>query len=131
MFVSYRRTEGARLTVGRAIIGDVAMRVDTGHCPRDRCQFYRLLSFDLPRRVVRDVHGGIATSTGQCRHPFACKWLTSSHPRVLAGATSDDVGAAVHIWLRFVDVTGIESRENLVTVSICQNAGAIDVFLGT
>src|SRR5262249_2382291 len=79
---------------------------------------------------VRDVHRGIATSTGQCRHPFACKWLTPTDPRVLAGATSDDVVAAVHIWLGFVDVTGIESRENLVTVSVCQNAGAIDVFLG-
>src|SRR6516164_11032290 len=93
-------------------------------------QFYGLLSFDLPRRVVRNVHRRIASSTGQCRRCIASKRLTPSDPRILAGAASDDMGAAIHGRLRLVDVTGIESRENLVTVSVRQDAGAIDVFLG-
>ena len=83
------------------------------------CQFYRLLSFDLPRRVVRNVHRRIASSTGQCRHCIASKRLTPSDPRVLACAASDYMGAAIHGRLQLVDVAGIEGRENLVTIGIC------------
>ena len=41
------------------------------------------------------------------------------------------MGAAAHRRLRLVDVAGIESRENLVAVGIRQDAGPIDIFLGT
>src|SRR6516162_7053459 len=82
-------------------------------------QFYGLLSFDHPRRVVRNVHRRIASSTGQGRHCIASKRLTPSDPRILAGAASDDMGAAIHGRLRVVAVAGIEGRKNLVTVGIC------------
>ena len=76
--------------------------------------------FDLPRCVVRDVHRKITARTSQCRHRYARKWLTTGDPFVFAGAASDDVSAAVHLRLRFVEVARIESRENLVTVRVGQ-----------
>src|SRR6516165_2526256 len=85
---------------------------------------------DLPRRVVRDIHCGVATCPSHCRHCIACKWLTSSNSRVLAGAAGDDMGATIHAWLRLVDIAGIEGRENLIPVSVGQHTGSVDVFLG-
>jgi len=64
---------------------------------------------------MRDVHRCVSASTCQCRHRIACKLLTPSDPLILAGTTSDDMGAALHVWLRLVDVAGIEGRENFVT----------------
>jgi len=86
---------------------------------------------DLPRRIMGNVHRGIAACPGQCRHSIACKWLTPSDASIFASAAGDDVSAAIHGWLRLVNVAGIEGRENLVSVGIGQDAGSIDVFLGT
>src|SRR6516162_8024120 len=86
---------------------------------------------DLPTRIMRDVHRGIAARPSQCRHCIACKWLTASDPSILAGAACDDVGAALHVWLRLVNVAGVEGRENLISVSIGQHTSSIYVFLGT
>src|SRR5512132_1615636 len=85
---------------------------------------------DLPRRIMRDVHRGVATRPSQCRHSIACKWLAPGDPCILPGATGDDVSAAIQGWLRLVDVAGIEGRENLVAVGICQDARSINVFFG-
>jgi hypothetical protein len=79
---------------------------------------------------MRDVHRGITAGTGRCRHRFACKWLTPSDPRVLAAATSDDMGAAIHIRVGLVDVAGIESRENLVTITSARTQAPSMYFLG-
>jgi hypothetical protein len=51
---------------------------------------------DLPRRIMGDVHSGVAASPSQRRHCVACKWLTPSDSRILAGAARDDMGAAIH-----------------------------------
>ena len=78
---------------------------------------------------MRDVHRSIATRTSQCRHRYARKWLTSGDPFVLAGATSDDVGATIHFRLRLVEVAGIERRENLVTVASAKTQAPSMYFL--
>jgi|SRR6516162_2174267 len=49
------------------------------------------LSLYLPRRVMRDVHRGIAARACQRRHRYTGKWLTPSDPLILAGAASDDM----------------------------------------
>ena len=77
---------------------------------------------DLPRRIMRDVHRGIATRPSQCRHCIASKWLAPCDPRIFPSATGDDVSAAIQGWLRLVDVAGIEGRENLVAVVVRQRA---------
>src|SRR5262245_29968245 len=87
------------------------------------------LSLYLPRRVMRDVHRGIAAGACQRRHRYAGKWLTPSDPLILARAASDDVGAAAHLRLRLVEVARIKGRENLVTVAVGQHASAVNVFL--
>src|ERR1700754_1694017 len=89
----------------------------------------RSLSFDLPRCVVRNGHRGVVAGTGQCRQRNTSKWLLSGNPLVFAGAARDDMGAAVHLRLRLVDVAGIKGRENLVTVAIGEHARAVNVFL--
>jgi hypothetical protein len=86
---------------------------------------------DLPRRIMGDVHRRVAARPSERRHSIACKWLTPSDASIFASAASDDVRAAIHSWLRLVNVAGIEGRENLVSVGIGQDAGSIDVFLGT
>ena len=86
--------------------------------------------FDLPRRIMRDIHRGVATRPSQCRHCVACKWLAPGDPCILPGAAGNDVSAAIEGWLRLVDVAGIEGRENLVAVGICQDARSINVFFG-
>src|SRR6266700_3437432 len=85
---------------------------------------------DLPRRIMRNVHRGIAARPSQRRHCIAGKWLTPSDPCIFAGAARDDMGAATHAWLRLVDVAGIEGREDLVSVGVGQDTGSIDVLLG-
>src|SRR5262249_10868060 len=86
---------------------------------------------DLPRCIMRNVHRVIAARPSQRRHCITSKWLVPSDPCIFAGATRDDMAAATHVWLRLVDVAGIEGRENLVSVSVGQNTGSIDVLLGT
>lgn len=86
-------------------------------------------SFDLPSRVMRDVHRSVAAGTRQGRHCYASEWLTTSNSRVLAGAAGDDMGATTHFWLGLVEVASIKGRENLVAVAIGQHAGAVDIFL--
>ena len=78
---------------------------------------------------MRDVHRSIAAGASKRRHGYAGKWLTPSDAFVLARAASDDVGAAVHFRLRLVRVASIKGRENLVTVAVSQDAGAVNVFL--
>src|SRR5262245_5199456 len=85
--------------------------------------------FDLPGRVVRDVHRSIAAGASQRRHRYTGKWLTSSDPLIFAGAASDDMSATVHLRLRLVGVASIKGRENLVTVAVGQHASAVNVFL--
>src|SRR5438132_5555848 len=84
-------------------------------------------SFDLPRRVMRDVHRSIATGASQRRHRYAGEWLTPGDPLVLAGAAGDDVSATTHLRLRLVRVASVKGRENLVTVAVRQHAGAVNV----
>ena len=85
----------------------------------------RLLLFDLPCRVVGDVHRSIAAGTSQCRHGYASKWLAPGDTRVFASAARDDMCATTHVWLRLVEVARIEGREDFVTVAIGQHAGTI------
>jgi hypothetical protein len=40
------------------------------------------------------------------------------------------VGATVHFRLRLVRVASIKGRENLVTVAVSQDAGAVNVSTG-
>src|SRR5262245_36167553 len=89
------------------------------------------LSLYLPRRVMRDIHRGVAAGSSQRRHRYAGKWLAPSDPFVLASAASDDVGATVHLRLRLVRIASVKGRENLVTVAVGQDAGAVNVFLVT
>src|SRR5262249_47763689 len=79
-----------------------------------------------PRRVVRDVHRGIAAGASQRRHRYTGKWLTPSDPLIFAGAASDDMGATAHFRLRLVGVASIKGRENLVTVAVGQHASAVN-----
>src|SRR5215831_6885629 len=88
-----------------------------------------VVSFDLPRGVMRNVHRSIAAGASQRRHHYAGKWLTPSDPLILAGAASDDMGATVHLRLRLVGVASIKGRENLVTLAVGQHASAVNVFL--
>src|SRR6201991_4313891 len=60
----------------------------------------RFLSFDFPRRVMRDIHRKIAAGTCQCRHVYASKWLAAGDSLVLPGPAGDDMGATVHFRLR-------------------------------
>jgi hypothetical protein len=52
-----------------------------------------VLFFDLPGRVMRDVHGGIPTSASQCRQRVAGEWLAPGDSRVFASAARDDMAA--------------------------------------
>lgn len=80
---------------------------------------------DLPARVVRDVHGGIAALTGQCWQCIAGERLAARDARVFPGSTRDDVRAAVQVGLRFIDVARVEGGEDLVTVGVGQHASAL------
>jgi hypothetical protein len=57
-----------------------------------------------------------------------CERLAPRDTRILAGAASDNMSAAVHVRLRLVEIAGIERRKNLVAVAVGQHAGAVDVF---
>ena len=90
------------------------------------------LLFDLPRRVVRDVYRERAFRlASRCVNRNASKWLSPGDTLVLASATRDDVGAAIHFRLSLVEVSRIESREHDVAVGISQGAGTVDPFLIT
>jgi hypothetical protein len=78
-----------------------------------------LLAPDFPRCVMWDIHCRIAATTSKCRQSVASKRLFTGDARVFAGATCDDVRTAFHVWLRLVEVSGIEGREYLVAVSVC------------
>ena len=68
-----------------------------------------LLRFDFPRRVVRDVHSGVAAFTSERGHRIACKRLFARNTRILPSTSGNEMSAATHIRLRFVDIARIES----------------------
>src|ERR1700744_968549 len=84
---------------------------------------------DLPRRIMRDIHCGIAACASQRRHIDACKGLTACDAFVLAGTARNDVRAALHVWLGLIDITRIKRREDLVAVVAGQPARAVDIVL--
>ena len=67
-----------------------------------------LLRFDLPRRVVRDVHGGVAAFTGERGHRIACERLSAGDTRILPSTSGNEMSTATHIRLRLVDIARIE-----------------------
>src|SRR5262245_3954807 len=67
-----------------------------------------LLRFDFPRRVVRDVHGGVAAFTGERWHRITCERLFARNTRILPSTSGDEMSTATHIRLRFVDIARIE-----------------------
>jgi hypothetical protein len=78
---------------------------------------------------MRDIHCKIAVGPGELRHVITPKGLTAGYACVLAAAGRNDVGAAVHVPLGFVEITGIEGREDHIPVLVRERAGAVDVFL--
>jgi hypothetical protein len=80
---------------------------------------------------VRDVHSGVAALTSKGGHCVTGKRLTSGNTCIFASATGDNVGAAVHIRLRLIDITRVKGRKDLVAVSVSEHAGPVDVFLIT
>src|SRR5262245_12329738 len=55
-----------------------------------------LLSFDFPGRVVRDVHGGVATFTGERGHRITCKRLLAGDTRILPSTSGNEMSTATH-----------------------------------
>src|SRR5262245_51790238 len=86
------------------------------------------VSLYLPRRVVRDVHRGIPARASQRRHRYTGKWLTPSDPLILAGATSDDMGATVHLRLRLVSVSRVSKVEKIWSPSLSVNTQAPSMY---
>src|SRR5262245_39075443 len=67
-----------------------------------------LLRFDFPRRVVRDVHSGVAAFTGERGHRITCERLSARDTRILPSTSGNEMSTATHIRLRFVDIARIE-----------------------
>src|SRR5262245_4200714 len=68
-----------------------------------------LLSFYFPRRVVRDVHSGVAAFTSERGHRIAGKRLFARNTRILPSTSGNEMSTATHIRLRLVDIARIES----------------------
>src|SRR6516164_2903670 len=82
---------------------------------------------DFPCGVVGNVHCKIAPRTCQRGHRVARKGFTAFDAFILASSSSDDVSAAIHVRLGFVQITRVKGRENLVTIGVGQHAGTINV----
>jgi len=91
----------------------------------------RALFLDFPRRVVGDVHRGIAPSPRERRHRVAGERLAAGDASIFARAAGDDVSAAAQIRLRLSEIARVEGREDLVAIGVGEYASAVDIFLGT
>lgn len=70
---------------------------------------YGVKLIDLPYRVVWDVHRKRASRfTVWCCNFDASKRLGAADPLILTRAAGDDMSAAIHFWLRRVEVSRIE-----------------------
>ena len=110
-------------------LGSLSFSDDTRVGSRFSREKSSFVSFDFPRRVVRDIHRKITARTSQCGHGYAREWLATGDPFVLAGSARDDVSATIHLRLRLIEVAGIKGRENLVTVASANTQAPSMYFL--
>jgi len=68
------------------------------------------LFLDLPRRIVGDVHRGIAPSPRERRHRVASERLAAGDASIFARAAGDDVGVAAQIRLRLIEITRVDEK---------------------
>ena len=86
-----------------------------------------VLLLDLPRRVMRDIHGGIAAGASQCRQRFTSEWLAPCDALVFAGAAGDDMGATIHFRLR-LSRSRVSKVEKIWSPSLSVNTQAPSIY---